>query len=89
MENGLGSGNEVAGALWVLLVSWAALQAGGLPRGLNFLGVMIGVSGLLTFVPALELLGVVFGLGFLGDSRLALKMHYLFIIDGTLKRASD
>ncbi len=65
VENGLGSGNEIVGALWVLLVSWAALRAGGLPRALNYLGVVIGVSGLLTVVPALEVLGAVFGLGFI------------------------
>ena len=28
---GLGGGNEIVGGLWILLVSWAALRAGGLP----------------------------------------------------------
>ena len=60
---GLGGGNEIVGALWVLLVSWAALRAGGLPRALNYLGVLAGVSGILTLVPALEMMGVIFGLG--------------------------
>ena len=66
---GLGGGNEIAGGLWVLLASWAALRAGQLPRPLNYLGVVFGVAGLLTVVPALEvlwaveLLGAVFGLG--------------------------
>ena len=63
VQDGLGGGNEVVGGLWVLLVSWAALRAGGLPRALNYLGMVIGVSGLLTIVPALEVLGAVFGLG--------------------------
>lgn len=66
VETGLGGGNEIAGGLWVLLASWAALRAGGLPRALNYLGVVIGVSGLLTVVPALEVLGAVFGLGLIG-----------------------
>jgi hypothetical protein len=60
---GLGGGNEIVGALWVLLLSWAALRAGGLPRALNYLGVLTGVSGILTLVPALEMMGVIFGLG--------------------------
>jgi hypothetical protein len=60
---GLGGGNEIVGALWILLLSWAALRAGGLPRALNYLGVVIGVAGLLTLVPALEIMGVIFGLG--------------------------
>ncbi|UCC88050.1 MAG: DUF4386 family protein [Anaerolineales bacterium] len=60
---GLGGGNEVVGALWILLLSWAALRAGGLPRALNYLGVVISVAGLLTLVPALEMMGIIFGLG--------------------------
>lgn len=61
--NGLGGEMEIAGGLWVLLVGWAALRARELPRALNYLGVVIGVLGLLTVVPALDVLGPVFGLG--------------------------
>jgi hypothetical protein len=58
-----GLGREI-GSLWVLLVSWAALRAGGLPKALNYLGVVIGVAGILTFVPALyDMAVVVYGLG--------------------------
>jgi hypothetical protein len=39
---GLGGGNEIVGGLWVLLVSWAALRAGELPRLLNYLGLVLG-----------------------------------------------
>lgn len=63
VQDGLGGGNEIVGGLWVLLVSWAALRGGGLPRALNYLGVVVGVAGILTVVPALEILGFVFGLG--------------------------
>lgn len=63
VETGLGGGNEIAGGLWVLLASWAAVQAGALTRPLSYLGMLIGVSGLLTVVPVLELFGAVFGLG--------------------------
>jgi hypothetical protein len=65
VEEGLGGGVELPGGLWVLLLSWAALRAGGLPRALNYLGVVIGAAGLLTVVPALDVLGAVFGLGFI------------------------
>ena len=61
---GLGGGVELVGGLWVLLVSWAALQTGGLSRALNYFGLMIGVAGIITVVPALGELGaMVFGLG--------------------------
>jgi hypothetical protein len=60
---GLGGENEIVGGLWILLVSWAALRAGGLPKVLNYLGVAIGVAGLLMIVPALGQLGLIFGLG--------------------------
>ena len=47
----------------MLLVSWAGLRGGGLPKALNYLGLVLGVAGLLTAVPALEMLAFVFGLG--------------------------
>jgi hypothetical protein len=62
VQEGLGGGNEIVGGLWVLLVSWAALRARGLPKALNYLGVLIGVAGILTVVPALGVLTDVFGL---------------------------
>jgi len=57
-----GSGGEFLGGLWVLLVSVAALRTGGLPKGLNWLGVAIGAAGLISVVPALRDAGYVFGL---------------------------
>ena len=66
VHQGLGGANEIVGGLWVLLISWAALRGGGLPRALNYLGVVIGVGGLLMFVPALGMLGPIFGLGIIG-----------------------
>ncbi len=65
VENGLGGGIELPGGLWILLASWAALRTGGLPRALNYLGLVIGVAGILTVVPALEAVGAIFGLGFI------------------------
>ena len=54
---------EVVGGIWILLVTWGALLAGRLPRALNYLGVVVGVAGVLTVVPALEVLGIGFRLG--------------------------
>jgi hypothetical protein len=65
VQDGLGGGNEIVGGLWVLLLSWAALRGGGLRKALNYLGIVIGVAGLLTIVPPLEMVGAVFGLGFI------------------------
>jgi hypothetical protein len=47
----------------VLLASLAALATRVFPRWLNYLGVAMGVAGLVTVIPPLEPLGVVFGLG--------------------------
>ena len=58
---GAGSGGELLGGLWVLLVSVAALRTGKLPRVLNWLGVAIGAAGVLSVVPALNSLAYGFG----------------------------
>lgn len=47
----LGGGNELVGGLWVLLISLAALKAKEFPRGLNYLGLVVGVSGIATIYP--------------------------------------
>ena len=62
---GLGGSNEVLGGIWVLLISWAALRAGGLPKILNYLGVVVGVAGIVSIlVPALaELFIFIYALG--------------------------
>jgi hypothetical protein len=62
--NGLGSaGGEILGGIWVLLVSWAALRAGELSKALNYLGVLIGVAALISAVPGLSLVAIIFGWG--------------------------
>ena len=63
VQEALGGGNEIVGGLWVLLLSWAALRAGKLPKVLNYLGVLVGLAGILTVVPAFDVLMDVFGLG--------------------------
>ena len=61
--NGLSGGMEIAGPIWVLLISAAALQAKALPRALNYVGILIAAAGLVTIIPALEAVGAIFGLG--------------------------
>ncbi len=63
VEEALGGVIELPGGLWILLVSWAALRTGGLPRALNYLGMLVGVAGILSIFPAREALVAVFGLG--------------------------
>jgi hypothetical protein len=59
-----GASGEILGGPWVLLVSWAALRAGELPKALNYLGLVLGVAGILSIIPALFLmLALVFGMG--------------------------
>ncbi len=54
---------EIVGGIWILLVTWGALLAVRLPRALNYLGVVVGVAGVLTVVPALNVLVTVHELG--------------------------
>lgn len=63
VQDGLGGGNELVGGLWTLLASWVALRTGRFAKPLGVLGLMVGVAGLLTVVPGLGGLGLVFGLG--------------------------
>jgi hypothetical protein len=60
--NGIGGGNEILGGLWMLLISWVALRAGIFPRALNYLGVAIGGAGILSALPGLGEVGMIFGL---------------------------
>jgi hypothetical protein len=64
VANGLGNANgEILGGLWALLVSTASLRSGGLPKVQNFLGLFVGVVGIISLFPGLtDLLVGVFGL---------------------------
>lgn len=63
IQSGLGGGVEIVGGLWVLLISVVALRSGGLPKSLNYVGLVVGIAGAITVVPWLSDLGAVFGLG--------------------------
>jgi len=64
VSHGLGFGNgDILGGLLTLLVSLAALRAGGLPKGLNILGLLAGAVGIISIAPGLsEMMGGIFGL---------------------------
>ena len=64
VANGLSNANgEILGGLFALLVSLSALRAGGVPRGLNMLGLLVGAAGIISIIPGLtELMIGVFGL---------------------------
>lgn len=64
VASGLGNGNgEILGGLMTLLISWAALQTGGLPKLLNYLGLVVGLVGIVTILPGLIDLVGIFALG--------------------------
>ena len=52
VQDALGGGIELVGAVWLLLVSMAALRARMLGRGLALVGLATGIAGLATLVPA-------------------------------------
>ena len=59
---GSGSGGEFLGGLWVLLVSIVSLRSRSLPRSLGWLGLVVGLAGLLSIVPPLSATAYLFGL---------------------------
>jgi hypothetical protein len=62
--DGLGGGNEILGGIWLTLISFVALRAGEFAKALNYLGLLVGVAGILSTIPALgEPASAIFGLG--------------------------
>lgn len=63
VANGLSGGNgEIVGGLFAVLVSWAALQVGALPKALNYLGILVGAVGIISIAPGLNDLVGLFGM---------------------------
>lgn len=64
VQDALGGGIELVGAVWLLVVCSAGLRIRAIPVGLAGLGLAIGIAGLATLVPAAaEISSSVFGLG--------------------------
>jgi hypothetical protein len=63
VAGGLGGGSgEILGGMFTLLVSIAALQVSGFPKVLNYLGVLVGLFGIVSTIPGLNILGGLFGI---------------------------
>lgn len=63
VENGLGGGNEIAGALWILTSMAPRRPWAPIPITVRAIGCIAGCAGLLTLLPTLsEPMGAVFGL---------------------------
>lgn len=78
VELGLGGGNEIAGGVWILCVSLAGMLHRVFGRVIVGLGLVTGLSGLLTILPPLgDTAGVVFGLGAI-VWFMAIGIHLLF-----------
>jgi len=57
---GLNNGGVFAFGWWVLLASWAGLRTGWMPKLLGYLGLLFGVTGIITFaLPVPPVLGIV------------------------------
>lgn len=66
VQDALGGGIEIVGAVWVVLVSVLGWRTGRLGRGMSTVGVATGLAGSATLVPAAaDAAGSVFGLGFI------------------------
>jgi Domain of unknown function (DUF4386) len=63
VASGLGNGNgEILGGTMTLLISWAALRTGQLPKFLNYLGVVVGLVGIASTLLGLSSLVGLFGM---------------------------
>jgi len=61
---GGGGGETLVNALWLLLLSFVALQSRELPKALHYFGLVVGVAGILTvLLTSFDLMAVVYGLG--------------------------
>jgi len=85
-----GASGEVLGGTWVLLVSLIALRGHALPTWLNWLGLLVGAAGVISAVPGLADVAVVFGLlvmvWFVGLGVTLLREHPANVADGPAER---
>jgi hypothetical protein len=48
--------------LWVLLISAASFRSATFPKAFGYLGIVVGLAGVLTVVPMLKDLAMIFGI---------------------------
>lgn len=58
------SEGEILGGIWTLLISITALKAKAFHKGICYVGIVAGVAGILTIIPAVNIIGgiAVFGI---------------------------
>jgi hypothetical protein len=61
VSEGLGGGNEIVGGIWVLLLSIASFKSHCFSKSLNLLGIIVGITGILTLYP-LDIFKEIFGI---------------------------
>ncbi|WP_298518901.1 DUF4386 family protein [uncultured Kordia sp.] len=61
VTEGLGGGNEIVGGIWVLLISIVSLKGKLFSKPLSFLGIVVGIAGILTVYP-LDIFTEIFGI---------------------------
>ncbi|MDO6695205.1 DUF4386 family protein [Aliiglaciecola sp. 3_MG-2023] len=62
VQESLGGGIEIVGAIWMILISIIAIKAKCLPHGLNYIGAIVGLVGVFTIYPA-DVFKEIFGVG--------------------------
>ena len=62
VQDGLGGGTELLGGVWIFIISWTAMRGGHLSKPLNWFGLLIGIAGILSVVPAWGIFVDIFGL---------------------------
>jgi hypothetical protein len=62
ISDSLGGGTEILGGIWMLCISVLALREKLFPKFFNYLGIVVGVSGVLSTIPNAEIFQMIFGL---------------------------
>ena len=63
IQEAIGGGTELIGGIWILLVSLVALKSNTFQKSLNYLGIIIGIAGIISEVPIFaEISTMIFGL---------------------------
>jgi hypothetical protein len=62
ISDSLGGGTEILGGIWMLCISVLALREKLFSKFFNYLGLVVGVSGVLSTIPNAEIFQMIFGL---------------------------
>lgn len=63
ISDAIGGGTEFVGGVWILLISLTSISVKEFSKPLNYLGIILGVAGILSIIPLLVDAVAVFGLG--------------------------